>query len=595
MTRSFSVYLDFVRFFAAFLVLLHHARYVYDPGTFLFSLGHEAVVVFFVLSGYVIAYVSESKERTLKDYTIARLARIYSVVVPAIVLTGALDYVGYTLNPAAYPPGAQAWDNIPLRVIGSLLFLNQAWFISMQPFSNVPYWSLGYEVWYYIGFAMVTYLGARKGWWLFVIVALFVGPKVVLLMPLWWGGVYLYRTRSLRRIPYGLAWVLLAVSVLGLGGYLQGGIGAWGEGVTRALVGPELTRELVSSKRFLSDYYLGLCIAAHFVAARVICERHREVPRAVAGSIRALAGSTFTLYLLHRPLILFYVALFQVEDVGPGLYMMFLVLIVVTTYAISLFTEQRKHVLKRWLIPLFDRTGELLARRFGTHRGLVRLTIANSLWLLGPYRRYGRVDFSKVRRLVFVCQGNVCRSPFGHHLARQLIGTVPVCSLGLGAGSGHPADALATDVAKEFGVDLSGHRTTAVADFPIRQGDLFLVMEDRHLWELAPLLQGRDVQVALLGLWCRPPLALIYDPHRLTRDYFATCFHRIKQAVEALQRALEQCSSQLVESPLRGPSAPEAQLGQHAGGIGKKWLRIPQLKDEPATGGAQREGQIGEK
>src|SRR3546814_18666227 len=104
---------------------------------------------------------------------------------------------------------------------------------------------------------MVTYLGARKGWWLFVIVALFIGPKVVLLMPLWWGGVYLYRAQLLRRIPYGLAWVLLAVSILGLGGYLQGGIGAWGEGVTRALVGPELTRELVSSKRFLSDYYLG--------------------------------------------------------------------------------------------------------------------------------------------------------------------------------------------------------------------------------------------------------------------------------------------------------------------------------------------------
>src|SRR3546814_21138979 len=118
----------------------------------------------------------------------------------------------------------------------------------------------------------------------------------------------------------------------------------------------------------------------------MICERHREVPRAVAGPIRALAGSTFTLYLLHRPLILFYVALFQVEDVGPGLYMMFLVLIVVTTYAISLFTEQKKHVLKRWLIPLFARSEELLARRFGTHRGLVRRPIGHSMVLPGPSR-----------------------------------------------------------------------------------------------------------------------------------------------------------------------------------------------------------------
>src|SRR3546814_19843776 len=156
-------------------------------------------------------------------------------------------------------------------------------------------------------------------------------------MPLWWGGVYLYRAQLLRRIPYGLAWVLLAVSILGLGGYLQVGIGAWGEGVTRALVGPELTRELVSSKRFLSDYYLGLCIAAHFVAARMLCERHREVPRAVAGPTRALAGSTFTLYLLHPPLLLFYTALFQVADVVPGLYMRFLSLLVGSTFEFSLF------------------------------------------------------------------------------------------------------------------------------------------------------------------------------------------------------------------------------------------------------------------
>ena len=595
MTRSFSVYLDFVRFFAAFLVLLHHARYVYDPGSPLFSLGHEAVIVFFVLSGYVIAYVTESKERTLRDYTIARLARIYSVVVPAILLTGVLDYLGYSINPAAYPAGAQAWDHIPLRVIGSLLFLNQVWLLSIQLFSNVPYWSLGYEVWYYVGFALVTYLGARQGRWLFVILALLIGPQVILLMPLWWGGVYLYRSEILRRIPYRLSWVFLLLSLVGLAAYHQWHVAARAREITIFLVGPEWTRELLSSQGFLADYYLGICVATHFVALRAICERHRDVPQVIAGPIRALAGSTFTLYLLHRPLILFYFAVFQVETVGPGLYVILLVLVVATAYVISLYTEQKKHVLKRWITSLFRGSGELLARRFGTHRGLVRLGIANSLWFLGPYRRYGRVDFSKVRRLVFVCQGNVCRSPFGHHLARQLIGTVPVYSLGLGAGSGHPADALATDVAKEFGVDLSGHRTTAVADFPIRQGDLFLVMEDRHLWELAPLLQGRDVQVALLGLWCRPPLALIYDPHRLTRDYFSTCFHRIKQAVEALQRALEQCSSQLAESPLRGPSAPEAQLGQHAGGIGKKWLRIRQLKDEPATGGAQREGQIGEK
>lgn len=180
-----------------------------------------------------------------------------------------------------------------------------------------------------------------------------------------------------------------------------------------------------------------------------------------------------------------------------------------------------------------------LVELFGTHRGLLRLIIANSLWALGPYRRYGKVDFGQVKRLVFVCQGNVCRSPFGHHLAEKMMGDIPVRSLGLGAASGQPADALATATAGEFGVDLSAHRTTALDDFTVADGDLYLVMEDRHMRALRPFLTGHKVQVGLLGLWCRPRLALLYDPHGLTRGYFMTCFHRIKQAVETLKFELD--------------------------------------------------------
>lgn len=538
MTRSFSVYLDLVRFLAAFLVLLHHARFIYNPQMALFSLGHEAVIVFFVLSGYVIAYVSDTKEHTLREYTLARTARIYSVVLPALILTGAFDYVGFAANPDAYPPGAQAWDAIPERVFGSLLFLNQAWFLSIQPFSNVPYWSLGYEVWYYVGFALITYLGGRSGLWLFILLGVLIGPKVLLLMPLWWGGVYLYRSKALRKIPYALAWLLVFISVLGMDAYLRWDLQILAEGVTLSLVGPEWTRELVSSKRFLSDYYLGLCIAVHFAGLRTICDRHSEFPSSVAKPIRALAGSTFTLYLLHRPLILFYVAILSAKNAGPGLYVCFLILIVATTYLISLFTEQKKHVLKRWLKGLLDGLGEFVSHRYGTHRGLVRLYLAKCLWFFGAYRRYDSVDFNRVRRLVFVCQGNVCRSPFGHHLAEKLIEQVPVCSFGLGASSGYPADDLAKEVATEFGVDLSHHRTTGIADFPIRSGDLILVMEDRHLEILDPVLHNRDVQVALLGLWCRPRVPLIYDPHRLSKGYFRTCFRHIEQAVKGLQQEM---------------------------------------------------------
>ena len=41
------------------------------------DLGNDAVMVFFVLSGFVIAYVADKKEKTLRDRALSRLARLY--------------------------------------------------------------------------------------------------------------------------------------------------------------------------------------------------------------------------------------------------------------------------------------------------------------------------------------------------------------------------------------------------------------------------------------------------------------------------------------------------------------------------------------
>ncbi len=95
-SREFSLYLDLVRILAAAVVLYSHAnlRALSErilPGE---SLGHSAVVVFFVLSGYVIAFVTDTRERSGRDYAISRFARIYSVALPALIVTMFADLVG---------------------------------------------------------------------------------------------------------------------------------------------------------------------------------------------------------------------------------------------------------------------------------------------------------------------------------------------------------------------------------------------------------------------------------------------------------------------------------------------------------------------
>jgi peptidoglycan/LPS O-acetylase OafA/YrhL len=102
-----STYLDLLRFAAAMIVLLSHLAYTrFTDGAYLaireFNLGSDAVVVFFVLSGFVIAHTAKAKDGTIGQYFFNRATRIYSVAIPAILLTFILDRNGSAFNHQAY-------------------------------------------------------------------------------------------------------------------------------------------------------------------------------------------------------------------------------------------------------------------------------------------------------------------------------------------------------------------------------------------------------------------------------------------------------------------------------------------------------------
>jgi peptidoglycan/LPS O-acetylase OafA/YrhL len=77
MTNALSLYLDALRFGAALTVFVsHYSTGRISGGLFWqFDRGRTAVLVFFVLSGFVIAWVSERRERTLEEYCLSRVAR----------------------------------------------------------------------------------------------------------------------------------------------------------------------------------------------------------------------------------------------------------------------------------------------------------------------------------------------------------------------------------------------------------------------------------------------------------------------------------------------------------------------------------------
>ena len=171
-----------------------------------------------------------------------------------------------------------------------------------------------------------------------------------------------------------------------------------------------------------------------------------------------------------------------------------------------------------------------VARRFGTMRGLIRLALSWPELALG---RAGIVeaDPDRVRRLVFVCQGNICRSAFAEAIARNQ--GLNAISFGLSTGAGLPAHPPAVAAARALGVDLSAHRTQGIADYAPVPGDLLLAMETRQLRQIG--IAG--VPRTLLGLHARPPLPHLHDPFGLDPAYMETCLKRIAAAVLNLRAA----------------------------------------------------------
>lgn len=302
MSPAFSIYLDLLRLAAALLVFAHHASYERYHGRWLQGLagyGHEAVVVFFVLSGYVIAYTREHKDHVWRHFAVQRLSRLWSVALPAIALTLLLDAWGRSLLPSLYADVADGWA----RVLASALFVNEFWIEGWAAGSNIPLWSLSYEAGYYLLFGVLSFSPARWRVALALACALLIGPRLLLLLPAWWLGVWIHGSPWVRRLGQGCGAVLAGT---GLAWALVLALGKVGNRfITWRLtdgLSPPLLQLLGYSDAFISDNLIALGVSAH-VAGMSAWLRGRQAPAGLAHWAARLSRATFPIYLFHYPLL----------------------------------------------------------------------------------------------------------------------------------------------------------------------------------------------------------------------------------------------------------------------------------------------------
>jgi peptidoglycan/LPS O-acetylase OafA/YrhL len=361
MTNALSLYLDVLRFGAAFTVFVSHwAAGRYSGGLFwrVMPYGRTAVLVFFVLSGFIIAWVTETRERSLEEYALSRLARLYSVIIPAFIVTAVLDRVAIAIDPGLYAPELRLGPTQNLLGYAlSAVFLGDSWALSMLPGDNVPFWSLNYEAWYYVLFAAVVFVRGRSRIAVIVAAALVAGPKILLLLPIWLMGVSAWRWRGAlsslhgARIAFGTLAAFIGLEVVG------------GQELFDHAATPWLPFSYSAY-----DYIIGALVAV-LIAALANMSLPMPAER-LQRLIRWLAGTSFGLYLFHYPLLNF----FGTVVPGPAARAIHGTLVFGLTLAGALalarLTEHRKGKLKQALRSAFNAVRRRCRRPALEHRGL---------------------------------------------------------------------------------------------------------------------------------------------------------------------------------------------------------------------------------
>ncbi len=381
-----GVHLDAIRGLAALAVFTGHARALlitdFSPrehgGAFLklfytlTGLGHLAVMVFFVLSGFLVGSsvlrAFASGRWSWRHYLVQRLVRLWVVLIPALVWCAVLDRMGmalfgpatgsYTNAPhgAAMEIGDTAQTGTPEVFVLNALFVQT---IAAPTFgTNVALWSLANEFWYYMLFpmallvvrpnqpAVARLLYAAS----FLSILAFVGPQIAWLFLVWLSGVGIALLRPLQ----GPRWWDRALLLVG-GGLFAG--------------------TLIASRLRLLNHQVAITVAITATTGLLLyailnsaANRRSSTGIASLGPIpiyppaaRWLAGFSYTLYLIHMPVIMFTQAgivtgdRFQPTRLNLACWSAFIGFGLLIGWIFSQLTEARTEGVRHWVNRSLDR------------------------------------------------------------------------------------------------------------------------------------------------------------------------------------------------------------------------------------------------
>ncbi len=170
------------------------------------------------------------------------------------------------------------------------------------------------------------------------------GPRIILLFPIWLLGVYLVSSSWVLRVSYDARYILVIIPpiVFFIVSFIAVPIAEY-----VAFLAPF---EIKFSRFFVTDYICAIATSAGFVGLRLILDHKIPWLGYVEPAARYLSGFSFTLYILHWPLLCILIGNNMTAGENVWMFLVLIIAVVGICSAASHLVERRAPALRRVIV-----------------------------------------------------------------------------------------------------------------------------------------------------------------------------------------------------------------------------------------------------